>query len=394
MKRALQVVVLVVGLMLLVLPTANMLWPFYVERPLQGALAVRARPTLTAQSAFDEQFQKGFTAWYEQSYGVRATATRFDNEINFALLHETRPEKPVHVGRDDVLFLDEHLWFYSSRTDGRVASDAFAKLARLVQNALDQQGKELLVLVVPAKTTFYAAEVPPRWTLDLGSKRPSETLLYEPFVEALAREGVRFVDGRKLLLTELAGRRELAYLPTGRHLNAPGACLILEKGLDLVRERVPVTPLDCRFESVRLPNLDEEEFDLLRLLNGFADKPANAIPQVLHLPDRAPAKDAPDALFVGSSFAWRIIKEAERNHAFGKTACFYYNKTVALRDGSPDFPVPAADSPEWRELVFGRRLIVLPLPEEYLPLHDADFLLQLAAALGVDARPFERALTP
>jgi hypothetical protein len=404
LSRALRIFVLVVGLLLLTFPVINMIRPLYVERPIEGALVEARRPDIDPKAISNEDFQRQFTKWFEQQWGLRATMARLDNSFNYYALHEARPDKHVQVGKDDTLFLDEQIWFYNRNDDAREASKAFAKLARLVQDALAERGKEILFLLLPAKPTLFPDAFPSRWRLDLNNgerKRPCDGLVYEPWVEAMTRESVHFVDGRQLVASELADKRDLAYVKTGRHLNGPAACLVLDKGLALL-PKYSIPPLDCRYTRVLPETSADEEADLLRLLNIWNDKPRESMARTMPIEDPDPDREAerPRTLVVGSSFSWTLVKEANRNHALGRIIVLYYNKTVCVRDeGMVDYlrqyEKPPVQSEEWRQLVLeDNDLFLLPLPEEYLALHNADFLMELAEALAIDISPFKKALTP
>jgi len=406
LARVIQVFVLVTGLVMLISPTINMLEALYIQKPLEGALVEAKRPKLEVPAVLSEDFQRKFTAWFEQHWGLRATAARFDNSFNYYVLHESRPDKGVQVGANQTLFLNEQIWFYNRQDNPREEILAFAKLTKLVQDALSARGKELLIVLLPSKTTLYANEIPNKWRLDrleLGSKRPCEANVYAPWVAAMTAASARFIDGRKLVETELAGQRDLVYVKTGRHLNAPAACIILDRGFDLLPNRLSIRRLDCRFERVLLPAPSEEEFDLLRLMNVWNDNPREPIAQMLPatVPDDDYLREAhlPNTIVVGSSFSWTLLKQADRNLALGRVVVLYYNTTLCLRDKTPFYdqqrPVPTPQSDEWRQLVIDdNELFLLPIVEEYIPFHNADFLMQLAEAFGIDTTPFKKILTP
>lgn len=386
MPRPLQIAVLALGLALLVLPTTAMVVPWATERPLQGAIVPAERPPLRLEGLWSEKYQKGLTAWFEQRYGLRATATRFDNSLSYYVLGETRPEKPVKVGRERVLFLDEHVFFHNRRDTPHAQSAKMARLARMAQAALAARGKAMVFVVLPAKPTYYPDAFPRGWSLPLGRERPCDAAVVRPFIEAFEREGVIFVDGRAVIAAE-GLERELVYPRTGRHLAAPAVCPILERALSRAREILvdaELPPLDCRYARAVPASLWDEEFDLLRLLNVWGAKP-EAVAQMVKVEERLPRERRVDTLVVGSSFSWRIIYEAQRNHALGDITLLYYNRSVAAHgDSEPSDPVPRPGSEAWRRLVLDKKLFLLPLPEEYLPLHNADFLLQVVDALGLD----------
>lgn len=384
MSRSLQIILLAIGVGLFVLPTTEMIVPWADERPLQGAVASVSRPPLRFEGLWSETWQRGVTAWFEQRYGLRPTATRFDNSLSYYVLGETRPDKPVKVGRGRVLFLNEHVWFFNRRDAPQAQLTKLARLARMAQTALAARGKAMIFLVLPAKTTYYPDAFPEAWSLPFAGERPCDASVVRPFIEAFTQAGVVFVDGRAVI-ADKGLERDLVYPRTGRHMAAPAVCPILDRALALAREALvdaEIPPLDCR-HTRGVPELLVEELDLLRLLNVWGAKP-EPIAQMVAVEERVPRERRVDTVVVGSSFSWRIIYEAQRNHALGDLTLLYYNQSVVSSDSAPSVPIPAPGSDAWRRLVLDKKLFLLPLPEEYLPLHNADFLLQVVEALGLD----------
>ena len=58
----------------------------------------------------------------------------------------------------------------------------------------------------------------------------------------------------------------------------------------------------------------------------------------------------------------------------------------SVEDGlaGAQYAVPPFGSEGWRRLVLEKSLFLFPVPPEYMPVHDSDFLMQLIDALGLD----------
>lgn len=386
-KRILELSFVAIIFALLVVPAINMVRPFLSQEPLYGVVANEQRPPLRLADVGSEEFQRRFSRWFDKNYGIRPTAARIDNSINYHVFHETRAEQPVKVGPSQMLFLNEQLWFHNRHDDPRAGIERFARAARKAQDLLAARGKSLVVMVIPSKTTVYRESVPSEWTLPLPTPRPCDEQVYGAFVRQLVREGVTFVDGRALVDREFPPeKRDRVYSRTGRHLNAVPACRLVQDALDLARPQVQgatIPPIDCSYTMGPATDFVQgEETDLHRLLNIWTPRPNVPIAYMTLPPERIPVSERADLLVVGSSFAWRTVFEAERNKAFGRIHLFYYNKTVVDRDGRPFYPVPSPKSEEWRRLVFEKKVFLLPTPEEFLPDHNGDFLQELIDALS------------
>lgn len=375
------------GIALLVTPVVAMRVDLIEQRALAGVAETATRPPWRFASLLAEDFQKKFVGWFEQNYGLRPTLVRLDNSIGYRLFHETRIGSNVQVGLGDMLLNHELTSLHNRLPSDPEHVRNQAKLALDAQKALLAEGKVLILLLLPSKVSVFPDSVPAGWTAPLtprGQPRPWLTTMYEPFVAELERLGVLFVDGPRLLAPMAKAQPSLLYVHEGRHLNPPAACLVFEAGLALARPLLrdwTIPSLDCGYDLVP-GNVDvDEEYDFYRVLNVWG-KPRTTTIARLHsvVPETTPESRRPDALIVGSSFAGRIFLEARRNHAFGKSLYYYYNRTV--EDGVERYPVPDATSDRWRELTLSKQIFLLPIPQDYLPDAGREFFEQILKALS------------
>lgn len=192
MKRFLGLLLIGSFVVLCLLPSAQMLWPLVEEKVLTGALEETPRPTLTLSGLGSEAYQRGFTAYYEQHYGFRASLTRLDNSILYYAFDESRPDKQIRVGRGDILYISEQIDFWNDRREQDLGRPA--RRIKAAQDALHRNGVELVFVINPTKPLVWPTELPPAWNdPTLPSPRPSE-ILRARFPLELARAGVTFVD--------------------------------------------------------------------------------------------------------------------------------------------------------------------------------------------------------
>lgn len=384
MTAALRILLLATFLAVCALPTVNMVWALVDQKPLEGVVEARRRPELSLSSVFTEEFQHAFTAWYELYYGARPTLARLDNSVHYHAFQEARPDKLIRVGRNDTLYIAEHLWHWNNRAVFDVTRHA--RRVKRAQEALRAHGIELAVITIPTKTTLWPEDVPPAWTSELPAPRPSFVNLEQRFPIELRRYGASFVDG-PTVLAELGRReREAVYTRTGRHLASPASCLLIDEALRLARPRLPrgtrVGAMDCAYEMRGDVDLLEEEYDLFRLLNVWSPRPAAKAPVVRRVvPETVPLAQRPRTLVVGSSFGWRVLTELHRNHIGSDLQFHYYSNRLI------DWPsVHAVDvrvgSPSWRTLMESKDLVVYVVPEEYFADEEQAFFVATIKAFG------------
>jgi hypothetical protein len=385
-RAALRLLLIASFLAVCALPTANMAWKLFEQTPLEGVMEEKLRPSLSLAGVAAETFQSGFTQWYEQHYGARPTFTRIDNSVLYYAFHEARPDKLVRVGKGDVIFISDHLNHWNSRRTHEF--ERYARRVRAAQDALRSHGVEMVFMTVPTKSTYWSDALPPAWVADLPSPRPSSVNIERRFPDELRRAGATFADGTAVLADLGARDREAIYTRPGRHLASPAACLVTEDALRQVRSRIRakiIPTLDCSYEMRDDVGLHEEEYDLHRLLNIWIGRPAAKAPFVrFDLPEQVPVEKRPSVLVIGSSFGWKVTKELERNHAVRDLQFYYYNSTVV------DWPSSKSQllklgSPEWRDLVASKDLLLYVVPEEYFADDNNPFFVTTIKVFGGEA---------
>jgi|GEM_PF-3694586 len=380
--QALRLALVVLCFGILLVPTVNTLVPFLPQDPVHGVEESAQRPPVSGRGLFDESFQKGFVAWYEQHYGARAWATRIDNSIPFHLFGELPPDKTVRVGRDGVLFLDHQVNYYN-RTDQPDAA-AFARKLKEAQTLLLARNKALVAMLMPTKAVIWPDAIPPAWVLPLGHPRPVSQRISEPFVREIRAAGAMFVDGRQVV-RERGLAPDMIYTRVGRHLSTPATCGILDEAAKLARAHlrdVELPPLDCRYELKTGLDPMAEELDLYRVSNVWRRPFPDPIPVGVTVAESVARERRPNLLVTGTSFGWKVVYEAERNKAFRRVYYHYYGATLVTR-GEPDAVTSmklASDA--WRDVIESSDMIVMPIAEEYLMEDGADFLDAVVRTYG------------
>ena len=149
----------VVGMLALVsVGTVNMLARTVEDAKLFGVESDAKEPKLSLSEIWNEGFQRDFTAWFDQHWGLRGYAVRTDNTFVLALFGESRSGKAVPV-RNGALISEEDLT-YVNRADGPEATIAHAKNIARVQSKMRERGKVLVPVLIPAKTSFVRKDIP------------------------------------------------------------------------------------------------------------------------------------------------------------------------------------------------------------------------------------------
>jgi hypothetical protein len=357
------------------------------DMPLSGVVAEVERPPLRWASFRKEEYQHELTRWFERHIGLRGVSVRTDNSWLLHGLDETKRDVGVMIGDDGVLFEKDDIAFYSRLADETIApglAEPFAQKLAALQRRLAAEGRALVPVIIPSKTSLYGAEVPAIWARDLGDPRPSD-LEYLAYRRAFEAHGVRYVDGRALL-TAPTERRDQVWGVGARHWTTYGACLAMRGVMEQYAALTSRQPVDYPCLTVWQPvQKRDPDFDLLNLLNAWGVRqPQRVAPIVVGLaPAAASPMTRPKTLIVGSSFAWGLVKDARRAGLTDELHVYYYNRSLVIWPENRVIPLDVA-TPAWTEFVADRDLIVLDLFEPYNHPqgYSQQFVDQLAAALA------------
>ncbi len=352
---------------------------------LDGVEAPAEPPILSLAGVRSEAYQRDLNAWFEQRWGLRGYAVRTDNTLMQRLFAETRSvtfSSPV-VAKGGVLDIEEDIT-YVNRFDPAAAQIAAAARIARVQKKLRERGNILVPVIIPAKTSFFRDEVPPG-RRRRGAFGLSDVNVYGAFVQTLADNGARFVDGRRLL-TEEHWTPERVFAPTGRHWRMAPACRVLQAALDIARPDLPdlgTEQIDCTTTIDPDPPASSEDFDLFRLLNVWGARPAGMNVEKLHPKKTPPGLQVP-TLFVGSSFVWKFVRISNELENLRPSLYYYYDSsvvdTVTMLITKKVEPFTDA----WREDTFSKKLIVVGILETYIPGDGEKFFLELEKELAIE----------
>lgn len=357
------------------------------DQRLDGSVESGARPELAIAAVRSEAYQTAFTSWFEVGLGLRNWAIRIDNTLLYHLFREAKWGSHVAIGHDDVLFeRDDVSYFNKTLADvpGPHGFDNLADRILALQQRLQREGRALVPIFVPSKTTVFPDKVPALWTRDLGSLRPSTERVYREMKRALDARHVVYVDAIDLLLTAPLPR-DVLWGPGARHFSAYAGCMCVR---EIVRRYAQLThrpafDYPCQAD-VRRARRDHADLDLFRLINAWGARRDRMGRNAKHepLPD-SPPSDAPRVLWIASSFGWTMMGDAWESRRFRQNHLDYYNSAVHEGGTGESFQMNQHDE-RWRSIILTRELYVLELFETYLQpdYYGANAVDTLAAELG------------
>ncbi len=360
------------------------------DHEIVGRLPPAAYPTRSWASVRDESYQQAFTAWFESQLGLKGYSIASDNALLYHAFGETKPGSGVVIGRDDVLFSADDIAYFNKDGDAlpnQASVDALADKVAAMQQRMRTQHRAFVPLLIPTKPTIYRNEVPAAWLRDVGDPRPAEKAVYFAFKRALDERKVTYVDARDVLVSRTTPRGDL-WGKNARHWSYYGACLTMQRVVSAYTQLVGGDPLpyDCPLGHTHEPKT-YDDFDLWTLLNAWwpAARDRNA-PTVDHVPPVPSPTMKPSVLFVGTSFGWTILKDAERTKLFGAMHFDFYNSMFVAWPQNTSFDIHP-HSKEWRDIVLDKDLYILDLFECYLLAPDDTYVDRFLADVEDEVAP-------
>lgn len=281
-----------------------------------GVENTKALPQVTADTLLGGQAQAELEDYVQQNLPGKPFMVRLRNEITFSLLG-TVSNINYSMNRDKNLFSWENVSYmlqYFAPVSEKEAGELAGKLERL-QTLLNQNGKQLYLLITPCKVRYTEEELP--WVDKVMAPERQEGN-YERLTAALKGTGLEYFDSITYMekhRQEFDSRIPLFYR-TGLHWSvyvgnmvgaAFGDFLEEKSGYDLPELEITAQP--C--ENPVYP--DADSFEVFNLLQ----KPYDSYYEpVIRVTDAA--TDAPGMLCRGGSFMGQSVAMLTRNHYFGK----------------------------------------------------------------------------
>jgi len=341
------------------------------DHSLDGFIAIPSPKAPTLAAIRSEQYQHEVTTWFEASRGFRNWSIWIDNTILYQLFRETKYGSRISIGHDGMLFERDDINYFNrsaKELPTQAQVDALADRIAGLQARLQRDGRALVPMFVPSKTTFYRDKVPALWTRDLGDPRPGTELVYHALKRALDARAVVYVDAIDMIMTSKEPR-DLLWGSGARHWSNYVGCLAVGQALVRYSKLTgkPAIDYPC-VPRVKRAKRTHSDFDLFRLVNAWGVPRDRLGRDVDHRPPATPTADRPNAMFISGSFGWVMMGDGELSGRFGTLYIDYYNSTVH----SATQPSLSADpkTERWREVFLTQDLYVVELNESYVTSSD------------------------
>lgn len=289
-------------------------------KPLAGSFSVTERPTLSIYNWLKGTFQKDYTAILKEDPDMRPLFVRIRNEMRYQLFN-TEAHPVLEIGKGgyffDKTYIRSSLGMYFR---GEEFAQKQADLLGKAHQYLKSKGKELLVLLPPAKAAHILEKVPAAY--DKFEAKTSDRMA---LLAAFREKGITCMDFE--FLRNLEDQTGLPMYPqAGLHWSLLGATYAADSMSKTIENLLGIQMPKMQFDELELttePRDSDEEFG--RLMNVLSPIRYDTIayPTIRYESDTATTK--PKVLILGDSY-YRVFYDMgiQKNLFHPKSQYWHY----------------------------------------------------------------------
>ena len=313
------------------------LWTF---KPLEGVYEPSPDPPMTFENFRTGRYQEQIEPVLREQFGFREPLIRLYNQFLYDFFRTTY-NKDIVVGQDGWLFFIQHVNDYYGKelyrwyASNEEAIDTYDREARLIwklRNVLKDYDIDFMVFMAPQKGFLYPEHLP-------YGKADTTTVNAREFYSARFDEyGIPYIEMTKWFIN----MKEADTLPyslfpqTGAHWGFSSA-LATDSLMRFMGDLKGISLPQLHFGPLHpsAPKTLKDDYDIEKL--------ANLVRPLPHPDDRLLEAEVtfstdstttqPSALFVGTSFLFRMYYYVPFSEIFPESQFWYYNSTVHYGEG-------------------------------------------------------------
>ncbi len=296
--------------------------------PLKGHLERVNRPKLNIADWLNGSYQKQMDQRTQSKFGFRSVFLRLKNQIDYTFFDEIHARDVVE-GKDGFLYEENYIKSYLGKTFiGEEAIIHKTKKIKLLQDALAQLDKTLVVILAAGKASFYPDYFPAQY--DTIEKTISNYTFYrKQFLE----QQVDFIDFNHWFLQLKDTSRYLLYPKQGTHWSRYGECLVADSLLNYIEYMRQVDIPEIVYNNIQLKNkpqfTDKDLEDGMNLLFAL-DRASLAYPNHYFIDEN---KTKLNSLVVADSYYWGLHNMSFTSAVFEQAQFWFYNNDYYTADG-------------------------------------------------------------
>lgn len=313
--------------------------PFFgIGKSKLGGITKAAKPiTLSFQTFAGHLFQKKIERNFAKKLSIFSPLVKTDNQLSLWLFKQisSNPRSRVILGNKGHLIERAYLSsFNREKLPKQSTLAALVDKIYLLDRALSNRGKSLVILISTNKPSFYPELVPDSYVIKSKQALDSASNV---FISLLKRKGLSPFDSKDFLKQVAAETKLPIFAPTGTHWNQFATCKVAAELVARIGRNLSkiVPTLECTTKGLRkLPT--EQDMDLLKITNLlFPETLIQPAPLVISKVTSEPGATKPKLLLIGTSFSGELMAALNRNPVFDdREFLYYFNRSILPRAGT------------------------------------------------------------
>lgn len=347
---------------------------------LGGVDTVAKKPIFSLSSFADGSFQKAFYNWFDQNLGLRESAVRTDNQINYTLFDEYHktPSNMIVVGEDG--YLNEYGYVRALNQFDHVNNDDLKYLADQLyqtQELFRSKGKGFVFLITPNKARIMDEYVKDKHKLN---DRSHSMHNLERFIPILEEKGINYLSASETFRKwKSEGRGEELFAKVGSHWSEYASCEYSKIIIDSLESELGQNIGEIECEKVPLEEFGERDQDLLRLMNLWSSKLARNNAYGVSSTIYKTSDYQPNLLFVGDSFMWNIFDHLDGGGLYQSRDMYYYYNTNSQYPENTKKTIETEPREAWESQILAHDAVVVEINESAIGNTGFGFLQDVLA---------------
>lgn len=292
--------------------------------PLEGVQEKTKKPVLDLRNWLSSSFQECYVKYIEENIPFRTWLIRLRNQIRYSLFNETSASKIV-IGKEGYLYEQDYINAYLGKDYiGEESMKSRLKQLESLQNTFKSQGKDLMLVIVPGKATFYPEYLPDRF------KRPDNCKTnYDLFCRLIKEYKINTIDFQKYFLDN-KNKSPYPLIPKcGIHWSYYGMSLAVDSIIKYIEQLRNINLPDLKISNYVTSEIPQNpDYDLGNLLNiiTLIKQPTLYYPVYNYYVSSSHTK--PKVLTIGDSFYWNLYNDSIPQRLFDNVQFWYYANSV------------------------------------------------------------------
>ncbi len=309
-------------LIILVLPSIQLIFPLVLEKKLQGNVVYADEPTFSWESWFNGTYQNGFNQFTEDHIGLRSYFVRLNNQYNYTIFRKFYA-RDIILGQDRILYAKPYLdEFYGVNFRGKDAIEILSCKIKFIQDSLLTKGIVFVPIFAPGKASFYSNHYP-KWYYEKHEKSLNN---YDYFIKMFDSLHITNIDFTSLFLKWKDTSSHILIPKYGIHWSSYGAALVVDSMQNFFSKQLDTSLVDVSWDKVEkslIPREDDNDIvDGLNLIFPFKLDDSLSYPNIQYY---SQGKFKPDVLTIADSYYWQIFGTGISKRLYNRNDFWFYN---------------------------------------------------------------------